>query len=94
MQVTGKRIFGVKCSNGMQCTAPLTIVADGIWSGLRTISNTNKPRLVSSFIGVLVTHPSMESPVPFRNHGHVILAKPSPSLIYQVYEFRLSHSFS
>ncbi len=95
MQVTGKRIFGVQCSNGKQYTAPLTVVADGIWSGLRKVSNNNKPHYVSSFIGVIVTHPPMEAPVPHRNFGHVILAFPSPILIYQVcmYEFTLYGSF-
>ncbi|KAG5181752.1 squalene monooxygenase (N-terminal region) [Tribonema minus] len=64
--------------------APLTIVADGIWSGLRACANPHKPLLISSFVGVIVTHPPMASPVPHRHCGHVVLAQPSPILIYQI----------
>lgn len=64
--------------------APLTIVADGIWSGLRKCANVNKPQQLSSFVGVLVTHPADEAPVPHKHCGHVVLAHPSPILIYQV----------
>lgn len=64
--------------------APLTIVADGIWSGLRKCANANKPQQLSSFVGVLVTHPADEAPVPHKHCGHVVLANPSPILIYQV----------
>lgn len=64
--------------------APLTIVADGIWSGLRKCANVNKPQQLSSFVGVLVTHPADEAPVPHKHCGHVVLANPSPILIYQV----------
>jgi squalene monooxygenase len=68
----------------IEVRAPLTVVADGIWSGLRKCANTNKPVYISSFVGVLVTHPPMEAPVPHRNCGHVVLAQPSPILIYQI----------
>lgn len=64
--------------------APLTIVADGIWSGLRKCANTNKPQKVSTFVGVLVTHPADAAPVPHKHCGHVVLAHPSPILIYQI----------
>lgn len=64
--------------------APLTVVADGIWSGLRKCANTNKPQKLSSFVGVLVTHPPDAPPVPHKHCGHVVLAHPSPILIYQI----------
>ncbi|CAM9158561.1 unnamed protein product [Chrysoparadoxa australica] len=64
--------------------APLTVVADGIWSGLRKCSNSNKPHGISTFVGVVVDHPHMEAPVPSPYCGHVILAQPSPILIYQI----------
>ncbi|CAM9307504.1 unnamed protein product [Choristocarpus tenellus] len=64
--------------------APLTVVADGIWSGLRKCANTIKPQKASTFVGVLVTHPADKAPVPYRHCGHVILAHPSPMLIYQI----------
>eukprot|EP00903_Cladosiphon_okamuranus_P005739 g5695.t1 len=64
--------------------APLTIVADGIWSGLRKCANTNRPQKISTFVGVLVTHPADAAPVPHKHCGHVVLAHPSPILIYQI----------
>ncbi|CAM9472406.1 unnamed protein product [Scytosiphon promiscuus] len=64
--------------------APLTIVADGIWSGLRKCANANRPQKVSTFVGVLVTHPVDAAPVPHQHCGHVVLAHPSPILIYQI----------
>lgn len=64
--------------------APLTVVADGIWSGLRKCANTNRPQQLSYFVGVLVTHPDDQAPVPHKHCGHVVLAHPSPILIYQI----------
>lgn len=64
--------------------APLTVVADGIWSGLRKCANTNRPQQMSYFVGVLVTHPDDQAPVPHKHCGHVVLAHPSPILIYQI----------
>lgn len=64
--------------------APLTLVADGIWSGLRKCTNTNRPQHMSYFVGVLVTHPPDAAPVPHQHCGHVVLADPSPILIYQI----------
>lgn len=64
--------------------APLTVVADGIWSGLRKCANTNRPQKMSTFVGVLVTHPADAAPVPHKHCGHVVLAHPSPILIYQI----------
>eukprot|EP00752_Nemacystus_decipiens_P003898 g3578.t3 len=64
--------------------APLTVVADGIWSGLRKCANTNRPQKMSTFVGVLVTHPPDAAPVPHKHCGHVVLAHPSPILIYQI----------
>lgn len=64
--------------------APLTVVADGIWSGLRKCANSNRPQHISSFVGVLVTHPAHAAPVPHKYCGHVVLADPSPILIYQI----------
>lgn len=68
----------------VEVRAPLTVVADGIWSGFRKIANTAAPVHISSFVGVIVTHPPMEAPVPHRRCGHVVLAQPSPILIYQI----------
>lgn len=64
--------------------APLTLVADGIWSGLRKCANKNRPQMMSTFVGVLVTHEPDAAPVPHTHCGHVVLANPSPILIYQI----------
>ncbi|CAM9851573.1 unnamed protein product [Ectocarpus sp. 6 AP-2014] len=64
--------------------APLTVVADGIWSGLRKCANTNRPQKLSTFVGVLVKHAADAAPVPHKHCGHVVLAHPSPILIYQI----------
>lgn len=64
--------------------APMTVIADGIWSGLRKCANTHRPQKMSTFVGVLVTHPPDAAPVPHKHCGHVILAHPSPILIYQI----------
>lgn len=64
--------------------SPLTVVADGIWSGLRKCANTNRPQKMSTFVGVLVTHAADAAPVPHKHCGHVVLAHPSPILIYQI----------
>lgn len=75
---------GVEERATREVQAPLTIVADGIWSGLRKCANTNKPQQLSTSVGVLVTHPAGASPVPHKNCGHVVLAQPAQILIYQV----------
>ena len=65
--------------------APLTIVADGLWSSLRThVDKSAKPHQLSSFVGLIITHPSMASPLPHPHCGHVVLAEPSPVLLYQI----------
>ncbi|ETV88977.1 hypothetical protein H257_00395 [Aphanomyces astaci] len=65
-------------------SAPLVIASDGLWSGLRRDLSTDVPKQISSFVAILMTHPAMEATVPFRNFGHVILAHPSPILMYQI----------
>ena len=65
--------------------APLTIVADGLWSSLRThVDKGAKPHQLSSFVGLIITHPAMASPLPHAHCGHVVLAEPSPVLLYQI----------
>lgn len=81
------RVLGVSYRAGGEertALAPMTLVADGIWSGLRKVCNTHKPEQISSFVGVVVQHPAMQSPVPFPHCGHVVLSHPSPTLIYQI----------
>jgi squalene monooxygenase len=68
-----------------QAFAALTVVADGLWSSLRThVDKGAKPHQLSSFVGLIIQHPPMASPLPHRGCGHVVLAEPSPVLLYQI----------
>jgi 2-polyprenyl-6-methoxyphenol hydroxylase-like FAD-dependent oxidoreductase len=65
--------------------AALTLVADGLWSGLRReVDPVTKPQQISTFVALILQHPPMESPVPTRGYGHVVLADPCPVLLYQI----------
>ncbi|KAL1926909.1 hypothetical protein VTP01DRAFT_5239 [Rhizomucor pusillus] len=60
--------------------APLTIVADGLFSKFRQEFTEKKPDVRSHFVGFEIKDLTLPRP----NHGHVILAKPSPVLMYQI----------
>ncbi|KAI8079955.1 squalene epoxidase-domain-containing protein [Halteromyces radiatus] len=60
--------------------APLTIVADGLFSKFRKEMTTKTPDVRSYFVGFVMK----DVPLPMPEHGHVILAKPSPILMYQI----------
>ncbi|RKO89480.1 squalene epoxidase-domain-containing protein [Blyttiomyces helicus] len=60
--------------------APLTIVADGCFSKFRKEYITKDVTCSSNFVGFVLT----DCPLPHPNHGHVVLAKPSPILLYQI----------
>ena len=60
--------------------APLTIVADGLFSKFRKNLISNKVSVSSHFVGFL-----MENAPQFKaNHAELVLANPSPVLIYQI----------
>ncbi|KAG0168574.1 Squalene epoxidase [Apophysomyces sp. BC1034] len=58
----------------------LTFVADGIFSKFRKEFTTKMPDVRSHFVGFLMK--DLELPLP--QHGCVVLAKPSPVLMYQI----------
>lgn len=62
--------------------APLTLIADGCNSRFREKLGGSKPTAFSSFVGLILKMPY--DSMPFPNHGHVILADPSPILLYAV----------
>lgn len=62
----------------------IALIADGIWSNFRKTLSSAEITNVGSFVGLVVDHPPMQSPVPHPLHGHVILADPTPCLIYQI----------
>ncbi|KAH9615411.1 hypothetical protein KSS87_013446 [Heliosperma pusillum] len=71
-----------KTKNGdeLKAYAPLTIVCDGCFSNLRRSLCSPKVDVPSHFVGLILENCQL----PFSNHGHVILADPSPILFYQI----------
>ncbi|XP_045309656.1 squalene monooxygenase [Leopardus geoffroyi] len=60
--------------------APLTVVADGLFSKFRKNLISNKVSVSSHFVGFIMKH----APQFKANHAELILANPSPVLIYQI----------
>ncbi|XWS40338.1 hypothetical protein CRYUN_Cryun18bG0132400 [Craigia yunnanensis] len=60
--------------------APLTIVCDGCFSNLRCSLCDPKVDVPSCFVGLVLENCEL----PHANHGHVILADPSPILFYPI----------
>nr|WPA94586.1 SE [Aralia elata] len=71
-----------KTKNGqeMSAYAPLTIVCDGCFSNLRRSLCNPKVDVPSCFVGLILENIDL----PHINHGHVILADPSPILFYKI----------
>ncbi|MFM2307780.1 MAG: hypothetical protein RLZZ367_2449 [Bacteroidota bacterium] len=63
-----------------QIQAPLTVVCDGMFSGFREKLSANEKKVSSYFLGMLLK----DCNLPYANHGHVIIAEPSPCLVYPV----------
>lgn len=61
-------------------SAPLTIVADGCFSMFRSKLSTSEPTTAGRFFGLVLR----DCDLPFPNHGHVILADPTPVLAYPI----------
>ncbi|KAI7906776.1 squalene epoxidase-domain-containing protein [Cokeromyces recurvatus] len=78
------KVIGVvaqsKLNEEFKFYAPLTIVCDGIFSKFRKDFTSKTPDVKSYFVGFILT----DCQLPLPNHGHVILAKPSPILMYQI----------
>ncbi|EEF40281.1 Squalene monooxygenase, putative [Ricinus communis] len=68
--------------NGQEMTAyaPLTIVCDGCFSNLRRSLCNPKVEIPSCFVALVLENCDL----PYANHGHVILADPSPILFYPI----------
>ncbi|KAF9365251.1 Squalene epoxidase [Mortierella sp. NVP85] len=86
------RVVGVTCTQKKNSTgtatasvttqyfAPLTVIADGCFSKFRKQFIDKTVNIRSHFIGFLMT----DVQLPFPNHGQVILASPSPVVMYQI----------
>lgn len=67
----------------LRIRAPVTIVADGIFSKFRNAyGSTIKPETKGHFVGLELDH----APMPNPHHGHVVLGPSGPVLLYQIGE--------
>ncbi|XP_009759306.1 squalene monooxygenase SE1 [Nicotiana tabacum] len=69
-----------KSGEELKAYAPLTIVCDGCFSNLRRTLCDPKVEVPSCFVGLVLENCQL----PHANHGHVILADPSPILFYPI----------
>ncbi|XP_008798906.2 squalene monooxygenase SE1-like [Phoenix dactylifera] len=69
-----------KAGAELKAYAPLTIVCDGCFSNLRRTLCSPKVDIPSCFVGLILENCQL----PYPNHGHVILADPSPILFYPI----------
>ncbi|KAG1670295.1 hypothetical protein FOA52_003645 [Chlamydomonas sp. UWO 241] len=80
----GQAVSGVcyKAADGTERTARahLSIVCDGMYSNLRKKLSQPTMNHPSYFVGIILKGATL----PFPNHGHVVLAKPSPILFYPI----------
>eukprot|EP00261_Vitis_vinifera_P015382 XP_003635346.2 PREDICTED: squalene epoxidase 3 [Vitis vinifera] len=72
--------YKTKAGQELKAYAPLTIVCDGCFSNLRRSLCNPKVDVPSCFVGLVLENCQL----PFANHGHVILADPSPILFYPI----------
>ncbi|KAK4428745.1 Squalene monooxygenase SE1 [Sesamum alatum] len=72
--------YKTKSGEELKAYAPLTIVCDGCFSNLRRSLCSPKVDVPSCFVGLVLENCQL----PFANHGHVILADPSPILFYPI----------
>ncbi|KAI3803784.1 hypothetical protein L1987_31946 [Smallanthus sonchifolius] len=72
--------YKTKDGHVMAAYAPLTIVCDGCFSNLRRALCKPKVEVPSCFVGLVLENIDL----PYANHGHVILADPSPILFYPI----------
>ncbi|MCL7045736.1 hypothetical protein MKW94_030502 [Papaver nudicaule] len=73
-------LYKTKSGEEINAYAPLTIVCDGCFSNLRRSLCSPKVEVPSCFVGLILENCKL----PYQNHGHVILADPSPILFYQI----------
>ncbi|KMZ75443.1 Squalene monooxygenase [Zostera marina] len=73
-------LYKTKTCEEIKVYAPLTIVCDGCFSNLRRSLCSPKVDVPSCFVGLVLENCEL----PYPNHGHVILADPSPILFYPI----------
>ncbi|KAI8596288.1 squalene epoxidase-domain-containing protein [Dissophora ornata] len=70
----------VSSSISTEYMAPMVVIADGCFSKFRKQYINKTVEITSHFVGLIVKDVTL----PFPSHGHVILATPSPILMYQI----------
>jgi squalene monooxygenase len=78
--ITGICYTDANTKEEKQIQASLTVVCDGMFSGFREKLSANEKKVSSYFLGMLLK----DCNLPYANHGHVIIAEPSPCLVYPV----------
>ncbi|KAJ4716081.1 Squalene monooxygenase [Melia azedarach] len=72
--------YKTKAGQKLTAYAPLTLVCDGCCSNLRRNLCNPKVDIPSCFVGLALENCQL----PYANHGHVVLADPSPILFYPI----------
>ncbi|XP_064410505.1 squalene monooxygenase isoform X2 [Latimeria chalumnae] len=79
-RVNGVQYKDKESGDVKELLAPITIVADGLFSKFRKNLISNKVCISSHFVGCI-----MKNAAQFKqNHAELVLASPSPVLIYQI----------
>uniref|UniRef100_A0AAY4CDU4 Squalene monooxygenase n=1 Tax=Denticeps clupeoides TaxID=299321 RepID=A0AAY4CDU4_9TELE len=78
--VVGTRYRDKKSGDTKEIHAPLTVVADGCFSKFRKNLISGKAKVSSHFVGCIMKYSPQFKP----NHAELVLANPSPVLIYQI----------
>ncbi|KAG0320558.1 Squalene epoxidase [Dissophora globulifera] len=90
----GVRATGVRCTakkaaaaeaaesstSTVEYKSRMVVIADGCFSKFRAQYLTKNVETTSHFVGLVLK----DAVLPFPNHGHVVLATPSPILLYQI----------
>lgn len=78
--VTGVRYKDAADKEERTVQASLTVVCDGMFSIFRERLSENVKKVSSYFLGIILK----DCQLPYKNHGHVIIADPAPCLVYPV----------
>ncbi|MFN8288497.1 MAG: FAD-dependent monooxygenase [Chitinophagales bacterium] len=79
-RVSGVKYVAKEDKEERTINAHLTLVCDGMFSAFREKLSENEKKVSSYFLGLILK----DCNLPYPNHGHVIVAKPSPCLIYPI----------
>ncbi|KAI9296484.1 SE-domain-containing protein [Neoconidiobolus thromboides FSU 785] len=77
------KVLGVQCKVGEEIKmffSSITVIADGCFSKFRKGLVTMEPETTSHFVGFILKNAEL----PYKHHGHVVLGKTGPILLYQI----------